>query len=133
MSATVDANSGGLATACDQPPELMDDAAILGSLGSTTEVDVFELSPGHDRRLRVVVDDGMKGGCSADTMLEVMSGASCQAAATIVASDDNSGLGPCPRLENVQLQGGTHYWLRLHLAHAAPVTSASYAMVVDFY
>jgi hypothetical protein len=133
LSSLVSSNTGGLAAACNGPPKATDDVAVLGSLGSAAEVDVVELAPAHDARLRVIVDDGMSGGCPMDATLEVVSGGSCQAASTILASDDNSGLGPCPRLEDVQLSANTKTWLRIQLAPGAPVQAATYSMVIDFY
>jgi len=132
LPSLVSSNTGGVDTACVGPPQATGDVAVLGSLGSAGEVDVVELAPGRDARLRVTVDDGMNGGCPMDAALEVVTG-SCSAGATVIAADDNSGLGPCPRLEDVPLSGGTKTWLRIRLAPGAPVSAASYSAVIDFY
>ena len=131
LTSLVSSNTGGLDTACNGPPKATDDVAVLGSLGSADEVDVVELAPGRDARLRVTVDDGMNGGCPMDAAIEVVTG-SCSGA-TVIAADDNAGLGPCPRLEDVPISGNTKTWLRIHLAPGAPVEAASYSAVIDFY
>jgi hypothetical protein len=134
MPASVNVNTGDLAHGCDTAVKLGGDGVVLGTLDSASDVDVVELAPSTDVRLRVVVDD-MAGGCAVDSRLELATGDACAGAALVPgASDDNSGLGPCPLLDDIALTGGQRYWLRIRLAANAPVpASPSYAMVVDLY
>jgi len=107
------------------------DSAYLGSLDDGTDVDVLELDPTANATLRVVVDDGA-GGCGADLALDLLGGIDCSHT-SVVVTDENSGLGPCPLLRNVQLVGGQRYWLRVRAGAGAQIKpGAMYTMVVDF-
>jgi len=124
-------NDDPCAAANNNVYRLSADAAYLGSLDDANDVDVVELDPTANAMLRVVVDDG-GGGCGVDTVLDLLTGTEC-GNTSLVVSDDNSGLGPCPQLDGVPLVGGQRYWLRVRAAAGAPVKKgAIYAMVIDF-
>jgi hypothetical protein len=124
--------SGTLAVACQNAVVATDDTAVIGSFASASAMGVVRLEPPRTGHVRAVVDDGL-GGCAADTVLEVMSGDTCATAATVVARDDNSGLGPCPRLDAVPVTKDHTVWLRLHLAEGAGLPpGATYSLVIDY-
>ena len=131
LPSMVSSHTGDLDSACKDFITASDDLAVLGTITSKDDVDVVRLRPSRPTKLRVVVDDG-QGGCPVDAVLEVVTSDSCTGAFTV--SDDNSGLGPCPLLENVALDPNQTYWLRIHLATGAPLPfPAMYSMVIDFH
>jgi hypothetical protein len=125
------ADFGANDTPCAATTVFSKDGAFSGSIDGPEDRDVVALEPPKTTTLRVVVDNGF-GGCSVDTQLELLSGDDCSTA-VVVASDDNSGLGPCPLLTVPSLAGGKRHWLRISPVAGATVSSgAPYSMVIDF-
>ena len=63
-----------------------------------------------------------------------MTGADCKSTSA-VASDENSGLGPCPLFRNVALNGGQRYWLKVRAGAGAAghvKDGTMYTLVIDF-
>jgi hypothetical protein len=110
------------------------DTAFIGQLDSATDVDVLELDPKTDAKLRVIVTDD-RFGCPLDLGLDLVTGKDCNHATQLVKSDENGGLGPCPQLSDVQLVGGQKYWLAVRAGFGAAAKIANgtpYTLVVDF-
>src|SRR5262249_36070806 len=110
------------------------DAAYLGSFDNGADVDVIKLEPPKSGMLRVVMDDGF-GGCSVDAGLDLLTGDDCNHT-TVVATDENSGLGPCPLFHGVAVTGGQIYWLKVRAGAGAAgkiKNGAMYTLVIDFF
>jgi hypothetical protein len=109
------------------------DAAYLGSFDTAADVDVIKLEPSASGMLRVVLDDGF-GGCGVDAALDLLGGNDCKHTA-VIATDENSGLGPCPLFRGVPVVGGETYWLRVRAGTGAAgkiKNGAMYTLVIDF-
>lgn len=130
-SLEAETDHGNNDTACKATPKFTKDSVFHGTFSNSSDVDVIEIAPATNGTLRVTVDDGA-GGCSVDSRIELMSGLTCEVA-SVIQSDDNSGLGPCPFLAPTPVVAGQRYWLRMSPAPGAAVPNdVAYQLVIDF-
>jgi hypothetical protein len=124
-------DTGGNGTPCGTDDVFTGDGVFAGRTSSASDVDVVALDLAQPRTLRVVVHDGA-GCCSADLVAEVLTGASCDAATPIV-TDDDSGLGPCPRIAPIGVPAGRS-WVRISPAQGAKVDgNPEWTMELDVF
>jgi hypothetical protein len=123
---------GGNGTPCTTPTVFFGDARFTGVTSDADDIDVVAIEVGAPRLLRVTVTDGA-GGCPADLVVDVRTGPACNMLTT-EASDDNGGLGPCPRLADVALPAGRSY-VRVSVAEDAklPDDDVTWTLILDVY
>jgi hypothetical protein len=126
------------ASFCDAQGPSTGDTLFVGELtvGGAADVDTFEVRLAAPARLAISTSNGA-GGCTADTLVEVFSGATSTCAELDmsmpmpIASDDNSGLAMiCSSLTTGVLPAGSYY-IRTRRSGGSTGPGGAYQVLVD--
>jgi hypothetical protein len=126
------------ATACTANPTFSDDGVFLGIMNPTVnnvvDIDVVAITTSADVMVNATIytsNGGRIAGCDIDLMLEALQSNNCtNADNTVIATDDDSGLGSCPKLQFMARKSSGNF-VRV-TAKVAPAVATPYILVIDY-